>query len=152
MRLMGFAATLVLATIFAGQPAQAQAQAPDLQTALCSDFNGASDDTPYVTYIEGYANARAGGSDPNASAQVEAVRQACESQPEVGFLSMVAATAPAPLAAVAGNSGPTSCSAPPTSACQGCSVSCDAGQQAVCKSGRNFGAARCATRARCSCE
>jgi hypothetical protein len=154
MRSIGCVAVLALATIFGGQAAMAQdaAPAPDLQTALCADFNGASDATPYVNYVEGFANARAGGSDPNAGAHVEAVRQACLAQPEVGFLSMVAATAPAPLAAVGTNAGPTSCSAPPTSACPGCAVSCSAGQQAVCKAGRNFGAARCATRARCSCE
>jgi len=143
---------LALATIFAGMPAQAQNAAPDLQTARCVDFTSASDDSPYVSYIEGYANARAGGNDPNASAHVDATRQACQGQPDVGFLSMVAATAPAPLAAVGPGVGPTSCSAPPTTTCSGCSVGCDAGQQAVCKSGRDFGAVRCATRARCACE
>lgn len=152
MRCMRFAAVFALATIFAGAPALAQqaAPAPDLQTATCADFNQASDDTPYVAYVTGFASAR--GSDATAGAHVASVRQACAGQPEVGFLSMVAATAPAPLAAVGNNTGPTSCSAPATSSCAGCSVSCDAGEQAVCKAGRNFGAARCATRARCACE
>lgn len=150
--MMRFAVVVALATIFAGLPAQAQdaAPAPDMQTALCADFNGAADPSPYVSYIEGYASAR--GSEGSAGAHVASVRQACEAQPDVGFLSMVAATAPAPLASAGQGMGPTSCSAPPTTTCSGCSVSCDAGQQAVCRAGRDFGSVRCATRARCICE
>lgn len=150
--MMRFAVVAALATIFAGLPAMAQesAPAPDMQTALCADFNGAADPSPYVSYIEGYASAR--GSEGSAGAHVSSVRQACAAQPDVGFLSMVAATAPAPLAATGPGMGPTSCSAPPTTTCGGCSVSCEAGQQAVCRAGRDFGAVRCATRARCICE
>lgn len=150
--MMRFAAVVTLATIFAGLPALAQeaAPAPDLQTALCADFNGAADPSPYVSYIEGFASAR--GSEASAGAHLAAVRQACQAQPEVGFLSMVTATAPAPLASAGPGRGPTSCAAPPTTTCSGCSVSCDAGQQAVCRAGRDFGAVRCATRARCICE
>jgi hypothetical protein len=150
MRLMRFAAVVALATIFAGLPAQAQEQAaaPDIQTARCVDFTSASDDYPYVSYVQDFASAR--GNAATAAGHVEALRQACQSLPDVGFVSMVEATAPAPLAAA--GMGPTSCSAPPTTTCGGCSVSCDAGQQAVCRAGRDFGAVRCATRARCICE
>lgn len=152
IRLMRFAAVVALATIFVGMPAQAQDQAaaPDLQMARCVDFTNASDDSPYVSYIEGFATAR--GSAETAGDHVAAVRQACQGQPDVGFLSMVEVTAPAPMAVAAAPVGPTSCSAPPTTTCGGCSVSCDAGQQAVCKAGRDFGTVRCATRARCICE
>lgn len=150
MRLMRFAAVVALATIFAGLPVQAQdpPAAPDLQTARCLDFTSASDDAPYLLYIEDFAEAR--GTLPSAGNHVATVRQACLAQPEVGFLSMVSATAPPPRAAA--GTGPTSCSAPVTATCGGCSVSCDAGQQAVCKAGRDFGTVRCATRARCICE
>lgn len=150
--MMRFAAVVALATIFLGLPAQAQdaAPVPDLQTARCADFTGAADPSPYVSYIEGFASAR--GSEASAPAHVASVRQACASQPDVGFLSMVAATAPAPLASTGPGLGPTSCSAPPTTTCSGCSVSCEAGEQAVCRAGRDFGAVRCATRARCACE
>ena len=98
--MMRFAVVVALATIFAGLPAQAQdaAPAPDMQTALCADFNGAADPSPYVSYIEGFASAR--GSEDTAAAHVASVRQACEAQPEVGFLSMVTATAPAPKPAI----------------------------------------------------
>lgn len=154
MGMMRFAAVVALATIFAGMPALAQEPAPapavDLQTARCADFNGAADESPYVAYVEGFASAR--GSEGSSAAHLASVRQACASQPEVGFLSMVTATAPAPLAAVGPGQGPTSCTAPPTSTCNGCSVSCEAGKQAVCRSGRDFGSVRCATRARCACE
>ncbi|GAB2489619.1 hypothetical protein [Arenimonas alkanexedens] len=151
---MRFAAMVALATIFAGFPAHAQEQAatspPDMQMARCVDFTSAADDSPYTLYIKGFADAR--GSAASAGMHTASVRQACQSQPEVGFLSMVAATAPAPMAAVGAGVGPTSCSAPATTTCTGCSVACDAGQQAVCKSGRDFGSVRCATRSRCICE
>lgn len=154
--MMRFAAMVALATLLAGLPAQAQEQAqaqaaaPDMPMARCVDFTSATDDSPYVLYIEGFASAR--GSADTAAAHVDAVRQACLGQPEVGFMSMVEVTAPAPMAAVPAYSGPTSCSAPATTTCSGCSVSCDAGQQAVCKAGRDFGSVRCASRARCACE
>ena len=77
--MMRFAVVVALATIFARLPALAQepAPAPDMQTALCADFNGAADPSPYVSYIEGYASAR--GSDGSAGAHARAGRtsQAC---------------------------------------------------------------------------
>jgi hypothetical protein len=125
MRLMRFAAVVALATIFAGLPVQAQEQAaPDMQTATCGQFTSASDDSPYVAFVQDFAASR--GSAATAASHVDAVRQACQSLPEVGFASMVEATAPAPMAAA--GLGPSSCSAPPTTTCGGCSVSCEAGR------------------------